>query len=233
MRRPPSRPRKSSGDPSRSTIPSGPDTCRHPAGASWGGVPAARTPSASAALSSTGPPRKKTWGGFTTSRHWWSTSSTGVSEGWLRITPRLPSALDSSTSSTQRAKLGSTNVAEEISREPAEGCMPPMVALSADSASRSAACLPGEQGRGDGGQPLAAPGEAEPVGGGGAEGDVDVVPLGDAPPGLLGAWADPGSVADELAGDVADSPAGGANPPQGLGEQVVARGAGPLWVRRT
>src|SRR4051812_44465447 len=225
MRSPPSRPRRSSGEPSRSTIPSVPDTWRQPSGGSSGET---TDPMARAALSSTGPPRKNTPGGLTTSRHWSSTSSTGVSDGWLRITPRLPSSLDSRMTSTQRAKLGSTNVAEAISREPAAGCMPPWWHLTP---CRSAPA--GHECGGHGGQALAATGQAEPVGGGGADRDVDAVPLGDASLGLLAARSEAGDVADQLAGHVADLPPGGAQAGQCLGQEVVAGGAGPLRVRRT
>ena len=131
-------------------------------------------------------------------------------------------------SSTQRAKLGSTNVAEAISREPAAGCMSSIVTPAARSSpSRAQRRVPDQQGGGDGGQALAATGEAEPVGRGGADRDVDAVPLGDAALGLLAPRPEPRPVADQLAGDVAHLPAGVAHAAQGLGEQVVARGCRP------
>src|SRR3954454_13276478 len=230
MRSPLIRPRRSSGELSRSTMPSGPLTSRQPSGGASTAV-SASAPSASAALSSAGPPRKNTPGGLTTSRHWTSTSSPGVSEGWLRMTPRLPSSLQFRISRTHRAKLGSANVAEAISSEPAAGCMHSMVASRPGSAHASVRAS--QQCRRDGGPSPAAPGDAQTVGGGRADGDVDAVPFGDAALSLLATWPEPRPVPDQLAGDVADLPAGVAHPTQGLGEQVVAGSVGPLRLRRT
>ena len=147
----------------------------------------------------------------------------------MRITPRLPSSSESRISSTQRAKLGSTSVAEAISRDlPRAACRHRGIDPVAHTVSR----LRGyEQAGRDRGQALAATGEPQAVGGRGADRDADAVPLGDAALGLLAARGEPRAVADQLAGDVADLPAGGAHAAQGLGEQVVARLRRPTRAR--
>ena len=57
----------------------------------------------------TGPPWKSTSGSAQSVPHGSSTSVTSTGEGRLRMTPRAPSSLTSSSSTTESAKLGSAS----------------------------------------------------------------------------------------------------------------------------
>jgi membrane-associated phospholipid phosphatase len=79
---------------------------------------------------------------------------------------------------------------------------------------------------GDGGETLAATGQAELVGGGAADGDRSPDRGGQDLLGLGPAFPDPGSVADDLDGDVADVVRGRPHLPGDLGEKRHTGGAG-------